>query len=389
MRRGALWVVVGTFFFAIPSTALAQFAPEGTVFTTPDDPIVRLGVLPKGTAYDPDDLNIGQNAEEAKSYLRSISGQGRGCLSLDQQVGLLNGTFATCSSQFLQEFQKQYGIQPHVNRTATTISCEAAMCRNNPGCGGFMNSPAPYSSHVQGIAIDVSASNQNLMIAFAHANPQFGVCFPLASWDKVHLVSAGVPGNSESGTCARMGISRSCDGRTIDPNSLNRPDPSQISNLLQNPSMPPPSNYPSQGAFTNPAAPAIPSKSANPFSQTPSVMASPQSSKYFDNPASSVLYKPLEQQVKPSGDGSSFSLFEPLGGTPPVKTSSTTSGLSGNVRVSDTGRPILMPSPVTAGAPAQASARSLDLSETATSYQNAWSMIKNQFAQLFGGTSGY
>lgn len=190
---------------------------------TAQDQIVIDGVLPVGTCFPPNDANIGNSEQQAKNYLQTIfTNGGQQCTPPEEKLGKVNGIFATCAAQFLQAYQSKYG-RVTINRAYNTTVCEARLCVNNPGCGGFNNVAAPNTSHTKGVAMDVSAANQEQLIGFAHANPQFGVCFPLASWDKVHLVLAGVAGNGESAGCARMGITKPCNGLTIDPNSLNPP----------------------------------------------------------------------------------------------------------------------------------------------------------------------
>ncbi len=190
-------------------------------------------------------------AGEAKEYLRSIfTSGGQQCTAQQDKIGQLNNTFATCAAQMLKAYQERYG-KVTINRAYNAMSCEAALCVNNPGCGGFNNNPAPNSSHVQGVAMDVQTQNQQQLIGFARANPQFGVCFPI-SWDTVHLVGAGYSNNGESRSCASQGITQPCDG--LQAGQVNAPNMSGLPPASQygmSPNTPAPAGY-----TTPPASPA-------------------------------------------------------------------------------------------------------------------------------------
>lgn len=210
------------------------------------DAAVQNGTIDLGTCYDPQNAaGISQGAEEAKQYLKSILKPATSCVPAQDQFNKVNDAFAICAARFLKTFNEQYGGAV-VTRAWQTNQCETAMCAKGPpgvgnvGCGGFariaVSGGIVDSNHTRGVALDVSAgSKQELMIAFANRNPQFGVCFPLASWDKVHMVLAGIGGGER---CPAP--NKPCDGVNFDPNSIQRPTAGDIrqAQMLQQPAGP-------------------------------------------------------------------------------------------------------------------------------------------------------
>ena len=259
--------VVIAIFIALLTVALSQQAvaqvqcPSGNVpITAATRAIATAAGLPSSVqCWDPNNPNAGQAVGDAKQYLQTLLKPVQQCITPQQQIEGINSSFAICAARFIQAYQQQGG-KVTITRAYNTIQCEAALCVNNAGCGGFENSPAPNSSHVQGIAMDLSSPQQAQMDAFANQNPQFGVCFPLLKQgDVYHLVLAGVPGNGESKDCATFfGMTQACSGSNFNPSEV-------------------PPNYPSAPGTVGNPAPTLSSATQNPLlpSQSPTVTANP------------------------------------------------------------------------------------------------------------------
>lgn len=244
-----------------------------------------------GMLWDPSNPHVGQQAGEAKQYLKSIFKPVTSCTPADEQINKVNDAFALCAARFLKEFNSRYGGAV-ITRGYNSVQCETDMCKRGPpgvgntGCGGFakiaVSGGAVVSNHVRSVALDVSAgARQEQMIAFAHQNPQFGVCFPLASWDKVHMVLGGIPGGER---CAQ--VTKPCDGVTFDPNSIQNPDMTNFRNVQNNPTAGPQSLANAIRSYTNPPANTLgASQPLSPASQNTiaSIFAMPATTTAFVN----------------------------------------------------------------------------------------------------------
>lgn len=219
--------VLGILAVSLPLFASAQSADcpvAGTELITSATRVIATyaGIPADQKCWNPKDPHVGEAAGDAKQYLASLKSGKNTCIADPKlEFSQVNDALAICAARFLKAFQDSYGTKPQITRAWNSLQCEAKLCENNAGCGGFKNSPAPYSNHVKGYAIDVTAgAKQEAMIAFANKNPKFGVCFPLASWDKVHLVLAGI----KSGEKCPLATAP-CDGVTFDPNIVPDPGP--------------------------------------------------------------------------------------------------------------------------------------------------------------------
>ncbi len=297
----------------------------------PVDPVTKLaGIIAGQTQLCPEDLALGINAQagEAKKYLQSLLQRRNTCIpDPAQEVTEVDPAFAVCAARFLQAFQQQYNTKPVITRAWNSLACEAKLCAGNSGCGGFMNSPAPMSNHVRGRAMDVTAGNQQEnMIAFANGNPKFGVCFPLSSWDKVHLVLAGIPGSERC-----KGPNTPCDGVHFDPSyEPNIGPPGQGGSNPQ-------SAMPSAGmaqALRNylnptPAAPAsVPATSANVCTSyySVSVPSSDPCAYYSPGTASSSVSGAINTNAN-TNSSTSTAIIDLIGAIAnPTSTSATASG---------------------------------------------------------------
>ncbi len=224
MRFDILFLCGVIFFGAFPVSASIVCPRQGERPAVASDAAVQNGNIIIGTCYDPQNSGaVSQNAEQAKQYLKSIFKPVTSCTSAQEQVSKVNDAFAICAARFLKEFNSTQG-GAQVIRAWNNVGCETAMCKRpdgsaNPGCGGFGRVAAEgrlvVSNHVLGVAMDVFAgSKQRQMIDFAHKNPQFGVCFPIASWDPVHMVLGGLKGGER---CAQ--VPKPCEGVTFDPSN--------------------------------------------------------------------------------------------------------------------------------------------------------------------------
>ena len=164
---------------------------------------------------------------EAKQFLVSRIGDTNSCkvqrVTPQMAIDGLNSAFATCAARFFKEYESRYTTKVRITRASNPIQCEAELCRGNSGCGGYMNSPAPNSNHVKGVALDVTNANQRQMMLFAKQNPQFGVCFPFLDHprfkDDVHMILAGInSGEARLNGCT--GVTKACDGVTFNPNEI-------------------------------------------------------------------------------------------------------------------------------------------------------------------------
>lgn len=234
MRYTVAGFLLGIAFFATTPTVFAAACPEGYRLATAGDAVVHdpTSKIAMGTCYKPNEVGIGENAEVAREYLKSLdAGMSGQCTPLFEQYGRVNGSFAICAAQFLKAYQQEYG-RVYVNRAFNNVACETDMCKRGPpgvgnvGCGGFariaVSGGLVYSSHTTGLAMDVAvaegvgSAQQLKLIEFANKNPRFGLCFPITSWDRVHLVAAGFRENGESNMCANIGVKDRCDAGNFD-----------------------------------------------------------------------------------------------------------------------------------------------------------------------------
>lgn len=259
MRVSFVFVVL-TILFGASFVSANDCPKQGERRAVATDAAVQNKQITVGTCYDPQNaVAINQGAEEAKQYLKSIFKPVTSCTPADEQINRVDAAFATCAARFLKEFNSRYGGAV-ITRAYNSVQCETDMCKRGPpgvgntGCGGFakiaVSGGAVVSNHVRSVAMDVSAgSKQEQMIAFAHQNPQFGMCFPVASWDKVHMVLGGVPGGER---CAQ--VPKPCDGVNFDPNSIQNPDMTNFRNTQNNPTAGPQSLANAIRSYTNPPA---------------------------------------------------------------------------------------------------------------------------------------
>ena len=234
----------------------------GTRPATEDDAVVKNGQIKVGTCYNPNEIGIGQNAEEAKQYLKTLRCTGS-C-----NFGLLNDSFAVCSARFFKAFQGQYGPVEIVSAYRSP-GHERDICRDNPRCGAQMNNPNPTSNHSNGLAIDVYyRPSQSFLWNFAKQNKQLGVCFPFEDGggggfsDRPHMILQGIPGSREAASCVQRGYgSTPCSGSNFDPSSVRSvpggPPSSRLSDIARNflnPPQPPQQMCPLPGGGSVPCS---------------------------------------------------------------------------------------------------------------------------------------
>lgn len=281
------------------------------------DAVVLNGQIRVGECYDPNTQGIQQDAEEAKRYLLTRISDSNTCKveRVTPQIAIngLTPSFAKCAAKFFQAYESKYNTRVKINRAHNTRQCEAELCKNNRGCGGYMNHPAPNSNHVKGFAIDVSAPNQRHMMLFAKQNPDFGVCFPFLDHptfkDDVHMILAGIQsGEARSFGC--VGVTKPCDGGSIAPNDIRDVVPT-----------PPPSTSPTSGiANTLRSFLGQPTQpQAMPLAQQP-IAAAQNPLGSFTNSPTQVLPQPIPL---PAGS-SPASRLEELLAQPTTTTASTT-----------------------------------------------------------------
>ena len=186
----------------------------GTRPATASDAAVKNGTIEAGRCYNPNEVGIGQNGEEAKAYLNSLPKRCVGqCAAPPDKahVDKLNDTFAICAANFFKAYTARYG----------TVYITSAY-RDGPSGENARAGGVPGSSHTRAIAIDVNPASENLypmMWNFAKANPQFGICFPHEGFDRPHMILAG-SGGGEAAKCAARGVARPCNGLSFDPSSV-------------------------------------------------------------------------------------------------------------------------------------------------------------------------
>lgn len=203
---------------ATPATSGGGTTPcgPGQRLTTADDAVVKNGTLKVGTCYNPNDVGIGQGAEDAKAYLYSISTK---INTADKEhIGKLNDSFAICAARFFKAYTSKYG----------TVQITSAW---RSGADQARVSTSPTSNHTRGLAVDVHPANQNYdqLMNFAKDNPQFGVCFARPMYngrpDLPHMTAAGIGSRTED--CSKYGITKMCDaGGAFDPNAVTYRPPS-------------------------------------------------------------------------------------------------------------------------------------------------------------------
>lgn len=209
--------------------ASATACPTGTRPATADDAAVKNGHIQVGTCYNPNEVGIGQSAEEAKRYIMSIARNLRNSAAppTQERINKLNDTFAICAAQYFKAYAQQYG-------PVVVVSAY----RDGPNGENARAGRAPNSNHTRGVAMDVNpgggGSSYETMWKFASDNPQFGVCFPHQNGsanttgypDRPHMVLAGI-GGSEGGACARQGVTKPCSGTNFVPNPVTQGPPAQ------------------------------------------------------------------------------------------------------------------------------------------------------------------
>lgn len=229
LRSGSVFFVI--LFVLLPALGAAEVKPACPVALIPatdKEVTAAQGKIKIGDPVCPiAQAGITADVGEAKQFLVSRIGDTNSCkiqrVTPQMAIDGLNSAFATCAARFFKEYESRYSTKIRINRASNPRQCEAELCRNNAGCGGYMNHPAPNSNHVQGVAIDVSAANQRQMMLFAKQNPQFGVCFPFLDHptfkDDVHMILAGIQsGEARLNGC--QGVTKQCDGVTFNPNEI-------------------------------------------------------------------------------------------------------------------------------------------------------------------------
>lgn len=213
-----------------PTVPLSQEKPNtapchvpGTRPAAPEDAAVKARRIKVGDCYNPNEVGIGQSAEEAKIYLNSLPNKCvGGCQAPPDKAHIdkLDSTFAICAANFFKEYQAKYGPVSISSAfrcgplTPSIVQCDRS---ENKRAGG-----ANASNHQLGLAIDVNPAGGNAsyqtLWSFSKANPQLGICFPHQNGstatgypDRPHMILAGTKGG-EGSACAQMGITKPCNG---------------------------------------------------------------------------------------------------------------------------------------------------------------------------------
>lgn len=204
--------------------------------------------------------------EAALEYLKSLrKGEGSCKTTSDPSFEMLNPTFTVCAAQFLKAFESQYNTKITITSAGRTDSQQKCVCpiAVSGKCGAVGS-----SNHQRGFALDVHPANGDYMTmqAFARANPKFGVCFPLGTRDRPHLIQSGI-GGSESNNCKAQGIEQKCDGSpplviTTPPPSGSAPPSNALAQSLRNWLAPQPPQQPQQAVTATPSQPASASQNA-------------------------------------------------------------------------------------------------------------------------------
>lgn len=210
----------------------------GTRLATANDAVVKSGKVIINTCYNPKEYGIGQTAEEAKLYLRSLPRQAINnsrCAPPENNANIdkLNDTFAICAAQFLKAYIDRYGNGQKTAVLITSAFRDGAAGSAGDGSGKSANQcagGAGQSNHTRAVAMDVNAIPHSMyptMWKFASDNPQFGVCFPFQdkplpgypNGDRPHMILAGI-GGSEGALCAKQGVTKACNGLVVDPKNI-------------------------------------------------------------------------------------------------------------------------------------------------------------------------
>jgi hypothetical protein len=300
MSRGIQSLIVSSFTGAVLVLAVPAYAADcsslpGTREATASDAVVRDGIIPAGTCFNPNDTGVSNTAAQAKEYLYSIAEglPGTQAPPTRDKVFMLNDTFAVCAANFIKGYTQSTGVSIKL-RSAVRCgpnSPSAWTCDRNENAraGGAVS-----SNHQLGLAIDINPSDGNYQRLWdaARANSSFGVCFPYLADDRPHLAFAGGT-SGEAQKCAAQGIKPTCAGApAFDPNA--RPyTPTSI----------PTSQSAPTGGTNNPFA--------NPYNPTQQ-----QYCLVSNDPIVAVPCSQLSQQIpQPQNSASGYAQSAPTGGS--------------------------------------------------------------------------
>ncbi len=177
------------------------------------------GIPTTSNCWNPTNPHVGMSVGEAKQYLNSLPKRPLSSCAppTESNIQRLNDSFAICAARFFKEYTARHG--------AVYIT---SAYRDGPSGANKCAGGVEGSNHTIGIAIDVNPANSGLyptMWSFAKNNPQFGVCFPHEGADRPHMILAGTNGG-EAAKCAKLGVSKACDGSNFNPNSIKPATPS-------------------------------------------------------------------------------------------------------------------------------------------------------------------
>ena len=244
-------ILVGDFLY--PSNIVAAECPPGTRPATASDAAVRNGQISVGRCYKPDEVAIGQSAEEAKNFLLTRYTQG-GCsaanVSKTEGIMRLNDDFATRLAKMLK------AAPMNINILSAYRSPKAQRCANPK---------VTNSNHTKGLAVDMGWDQNSCSSAACQwilkNGPTYGIWIRMKyapEWN--HLEPTGaVAGGLGAGT----------------GNDSSVPPPSQLSDQIRRalgmqpppppqPPLPPQPQLPaqpqSQSQTTLPAQPTLPAQ---------------------------------------------------------------------------------------------------------------------------------
>ena len=253
----ALLYITSFIFFGVTHAA---GCPSGTRPATADDAAVKNGTIEIGRCYNLNEVGIGQNAEQAKQYLRSIlcppDRDNYGGRGPDGTIRGLDAKFAVCAAKFLKS-ARDSGTNVCISEGARSVEKQNEYVRR----GVLACKKGAACEHPRGIAIDVNVRpNTNNCASYRNlhqAAPQFGLKFYLGCRDAYHFVPTG------SG-CNAGGVVPPPSTDTSSPNTPSSPLSDSIRRALgQQPPMP----------AQPPAQPQMPAQSPSP--QQPSLSAQP------------------------------------------------------------------------------------------------------------------
>jgi len=208
--------VITVIFLYAPHVSQAQ-SPACARQATQNDVDALAGKVKLGDCIDAATLAIINPDESgpAKNYLKSLQREPNKCqTNSDASIDALSSDFAICAARFLKAYTQQYGTTYKITSAYRSVDQQKCVCPQ--AVNGLCASPGK-SNHQRGVAMDVHPldGSYRRIADFAKANPQFGVCFPLAykaTPDRPHLILAGV-GGGESNNCASQGVTTSCTGK--------------------------------------------------------------------------------------------------------------------------------------------------------------------------------